>query len=193
VPSGVARIDDRFIFFGLGNFLHQGMQDMAKFGICRDYGLMARLHMQKADQGRLIIRAVEAIPVTNMHDSPKRLPKARSREHIHVLNHLAGHYDDPRSGMKGVRFKPQIDGTGLFCASGAERLPGPIGERCRSMKPASPPTVALARRIRGSCGGHYARARPGHRHGYRRTASRQRSKRHRVRRIQCTAFFGFCN
>ena len=190
VPAGVARVDNRFIFFGLGNFLHQGMQDMAKFGICRNYGLMARLHMQKVDKGRLVVRAVEAIPVTNMHASPKRLSKARSREHVHVLNHLARHYDDPRGGMKGVRFSPQIDGTGLFCAPGAQRLPGPIGERCRAMTPLSQPSAALARRIRGSCSGRYARSRPAHR--YRRTASKQRSKR-RARRIQCTAFFGFCD
>ena len=194
VPSGVARIGQKFIFFGLGNFLHHGMQNMGKFGICRDYGLMARLHMQKTASGNLLVRAVEAIPVTDMHERPRRLPVARSTQHIHVLNHLARHYDDDRNGMTGVRFSPQADGTGLYCAPGAEHLPGRIGELCRALKPVSAPSVALARRIRGSCSsGQYARARPTHRHRYRRTALKQRSHRRRVRRIQCSAFFGFCN
>jgi hypothetical protein len=128
------------------------MQNMGKFGICRDYGLMARLHLQKTESGRLVVRAVETIAVTDMHERPRRLSAASGRQHIYVLNHLAGQYDDARRGMKGVRFSPQADGTGLYCAPGAERLPGRIGDLCRARELPTAPSLALTRRIRGACG-----------------------------------------
>ena len=39
---------DSLIFYGLGNFLHHGTADMTGKGVCRDYGLMARVHLKKA-------------------------------------------------------------------------------------------------------------------------------------------------
>ena len=35
------------IFYGLGNFLHLGTANMTSSGICRDYGLMARVHLRR--------------------------------------------------------------------------------------------------------------------------------------------------
>ena len=35
------------IFYGLGNFLHLGTANMTSSGICRDYGLLARVHLRR--------------------------------------------------------------------------------------------------------------------------------------------------
>ena len=60
------------IFYGLGNFLHHGTADITGKGICRDYGLMARVHLKHGADGKLELRAVEAIPVTDTHFRPRR-------------------------------------------------------------------------------------------------------------------------
>ena len=73
VVRGVEIAGQSLIFYGLGNFLHQGTADMNGKGVCRDYGLMARVHLKKAADGKLKLRAVEAIPVTDTHFRPRRL------------------------------------------------------------------------------------------------------------------------
>jgi poly-gamma-glutamate synthesis protein (capsule biosynthesis protein) len=67
VVRGVEIAGQSLIFYGLGNFLHQGTADITNKGVCRDYGLMARVHLKKAADGKLKLRAVEAIPVTELN------------------------------------------------------------------------------------------------------------------------------
>ncbi len=57
VPRGVEIAGNSLIFYGLGNFLHQGTADITGKGLCRDYGLMARIHLKKAPDGKLRLRA----------------------------------------------------------------------------------------------------------------------------------------
>ena len=45
VVQGVELDGKSLIFYGLGNFLHPGTAEMSRFGICRDYGLMAKVHL----------------------------------------------------------------------------------------------------------------------------------------------------
>ena len=47
VVRGVELAGRSLIFYGLGNFLHHGTADMTGKGICRDYGLMARVHLKR--------------------------------------------------------------------------------------------------------------------------------------------------
>jgi hypothetical protein len=77
------------IFYGLGNFLHLGTANMTSSGVCRDYGLMARVHLRRID-GKLAVRAVEAIPVTDTHYRPRRLSGEQGAARVHALNYLAG-------------------------------------------------------------------------------------------------------
>ena len=121
VAAGVQEIEGRLVFYGLGNFLHLGMQDMAGFGLCRDYGLLARLHLARGEDGRYRARAIEAVPLTGMHTRAQRMPAQQAATRIHVLNHLASRLDDREAKARGVRFTPQPDGTGLYCAPRGER------------------------------------------------------------------------
>ncbi len=49
VAQGVELDGKSLIFYGLGNFLHPGTAELTHFGICRDYGLMAKVHLARVD------------------------------------------------------------------------------------------------------------------------------------------------
>jgi len=151
VVRGVERVGNSLIFYGLGNFLHPGTADMTRRGICRDYGLMARVHLKRSSEGKLRVRAVAAIPVTDTHIRPRRLTGEQGQAHIHALNYLAGMLDDPADDARGVRFTPQRDGSGLYCEPGAKRDGGSIGALCRNYAPAPPVPRHLRQSIAASC------------------------------------------
>jgi poly-gamma-glutamate synthesis protein (capsule biosynthesis protein) len=152
VPAGVEIIGGKPIFYGLGNFMHWGTQDMSRFDICRDYGLIARVHIAGTPGRPLTLRAIEALPITAMHKRPERRTPEDAAARIHVLNHLADQF-----GANGVRFAIEADGTGLYCAPGADRLQGPIGERCRAGTKVTAPAPDLARKIETACARHVVR------------------------------------
>ncbi len=66
----VERVGNSVIFYGLGNGLHHGTANMGPKGICRDFGVVGRVHLLKGENGHLITRAVEVIPETKMHIIP---------------------------------------------------------------------------------------------------------------------------
>lgn len=146
VVAGVENVDGRVVFYGLGNFLHWGTQDMGRFDICRDYGLVARLHLAARPGEKLSLRAIEAMPVTGMHKSTRRMSPQDGADRIAVLNHLA-----ERLGPGGIRFATTDDGGGLYCAEGADRLTGKVGERCRAKPSITRPTAELAAKIETAC------------------------------------------
>lgn len=146
VVAGIERVGDKVIFYGLGNFLHWGTQDMGRHDMCRDYGLVARVHMAGAEGQPMAVRAIEAIAITDMHARPRPLDAAAASERIHVLNYL-----NEQFGARGVRFGIEDDGTGLYCAPGAERLKGRIGLRCAAPPAVTVPSPALASRISAAC------------------------------------------
>jgi poly-gamma-glutamate synthesis protein (capsule biosynthesis protein) len=157
VAQGVEQIGGRLIFYGLGNFLHHGTQNMGALGLCRDWGMLARLHLLKGEDGRLAARAVEVVPLYDMHVRTVRLGPEKSRERIHALNALSARLDDARSGARGLRFAPQADGRGLWCAPGAGEEPGRLGALCRAYAEPAPPSREIAGRIQSACGVQVAR------------------------------------
>lgn len=148
VPRAVERVGNSVIFYGLGNFLHHGTANMGKKGICKDFGVVGRVHLRKATDGTLVTRAVEVIPVTKMHIRPERLPARTSADRIHVLNYLASKLP---SGAEGIRFQIQKDGNGLYCFKGASKDPGKIGKLCRDYRGAGSIPSFLAGKIANSC------------------------------------------
>jgi poly-gamma-glutamate synthesis protein (capsule biosynthesis protein) len=150
VVRGVELAGNSLIFYGLGNFLHQGTADMTGKGICRDYGLLARVHLKSGADGKLGLRAVEAIPVTDTHYRPRRLSGDRGAARTHALNYLAATLDE-EGGARGLRFTPQRDGSGLYCVAGAESDGGKIGALCKGYAPAPPIPEALRGAIAASC------------------------------------------
>ncbi len=149
VAQGVEIDDKSLIFYGLGNFLHPGTAEMTRFGICRDYGLMAKVHLARID-GTWRVEAIEAIPLTNTQEHPERFAAKDAETRIYALNHLAAGLDDDK-GAKGVRFTPQSDGSGLYCADGAAALGGKIGTLCQAWQPAAEPAKPLADKIADAC------------------------------------------
>lgn len=148
VVRGVEIAGKSLIFYGLGNFLHQGTADITGKGICRDYGLMARVHLKKQSDGRLALRAVEAIPVTDTHFRPRPLTGEAGASRIHALNYLDANLGE---GSDGIAFTPQADGTGLYCLPGAGKDGGTIGALCKGYRPAPPIPDDLASSIDSSC------------------------------------------
>lgn len=131
VVAGVQQIDGRLIFFGLGNLMHPGMQDMARHGICRDYGLLARVHLARTPGDRFKVHAIEAIALRDMHATVRARDGEDGATRIAVLNHLAAGLDQSApGGARGIRFTPQANGRGLYCSADAERMPGSIGALC---------------------------------------------------------------
>jgi len=151
VVRGVELAGHSLIFYGLGNFLHHGTADMTGKGVCRDYGLMARVHLKKGADGKLALRAVEAIPVTDTHFRPRPLTGDRGASRIYALNYLASTLDDPSSGAEGLRFTPQANGSGLYCVPGANKDGGRIGALCKSYAPPPAIPASLQNAIASSC------------------------------------------
>ena len=148
VAAGIQELDGRLIFFGLGNLLHPGMQDMSRFGSCRDYGLVAKLHVAAVKGQRLRAHAIEVWPVQDMHIATKVMKPAKARKRISVLNTLANRLDDAKAGAQGVRFAARADGSGLACLDGASEMSGKIGALCRNW---AAPTAAQLRSANVSC------------------------------------------
>lgn len=152
VVQGIEVTQGRIIFYGLGNLLHPGMQNMAGFGICRDYGLLARIHLASDETGHLVMRAVEAIPLADMHLRATRMSADEAQMRIHVLNHLAAGLDDTASDSRGMRFSIRADGSGLYCAPGADVEPGKAGALCRGWTGSAVTSSLQRSRIAASCG-----------------------------------------
>ncbi|WP_108682149.1 CapA family protein [Methyloceanibacter sp. wino2] len=149
VAQGVERVGDSLIFYGLGNFLHPGTAEMKRFGVCRDYGLMAKVHLAQAD-GSWTVGAIEVIPVTDTHIRPARFAPQEGTRRIYALNYLGQRLGD-NAAAEGITFTPRADGTGLYCAAGAGELGGKIGALCASWTPAPPIPAQLAATLASAC------------------------------------------
>jgi len=148
VVRGVELAGKSLIFYGLGNFLHHGTADISGKSICRNWGLMARVHLKRQADGKLALRAVEAIPVTDTHYRPRRITGEAGAAHIYALNYLGANLGP---GSNGVAFTPQTDGTGLYCLPGADKDGGSIGALCKGYRPAPPMPENLEEPIAESC------------------------------------------
>jgi poly-gamma-glutamate synthesis protein (capsule biosynthesis protein) len=149
VVRGVELVNDRLIFYGLGNFMIRGARDMGKDPRLKtwgDYGLLAKVFLVKQKAGNYLPRAVIAVPVWDMHRKPIPMREAaESRRRIWALNVMAAALDSKKDGAVGIRFAPRSDGTGLWCATGAARLGGEVGKLCRGWKrPGKPPADVAA-------------------------------------------------
>ncbi len=175
VAQGVEMDGKSLIFYGLGNFLHPGTAEMTRFGICRDYGLMAKVHLARID-GSWRVEAIQAIPLTDTQMKPERFAAKDAETRIYALNHLSAGLDDDK-GAKGVRFTPQADGSGLYCADGAAALGGKIGTLCQGWLPAAEPDKPIADKIADACEDKpfYGRASSSYRPAKRRAAPRRQS------------------
>eukprot|EP00439_Symbiodinium_sp_Y106_P089100 s1_g1636.t1 len=122
------------IFYGLGNFLHLGMQNMGRHDMCHDFGLLARIRLIRADDGTVSLHSVRVVPLTDMHRATKPLAPEPSAVRVAVLNHLSAQLDAPEDGVLGLRFNLLDDGSGLWCHPAAA-----VDGYCSSTKPPAVP------------------------------------------------------
>src|SRR5262245_37449698 len=147
--QGVELNGKSLIFYSLGNLLDPGTTEPSRFGLCRDYGLIAKVHLARIDNAWKV-EAIEAIPLTRTQVRPERFTANEGTKRIHALNHLAAGLDDG-GNAKGVRFTPRPDGSGLYCAYGAAALGGELGTLCQGFQPAPEPDKTLAGIIDSAC------------------------------------------
>lgn len=152
VAAGVQTIDGKIIFYGLGNLLHPGMQNMARFNRCRDYGLLGRVHLVRQPDGSLVAGAVEVIPLYDMHLKARALEPKQSQRRIEVVNVLAEDLDDEDAGARGLRFQTGKDGTGLYCTEAATNAHGELGKLCSGWTPPIPATQTARAAVLRDCG-----------------------------------------
>jgi poly-gamma-glutamate synthesis protein (capsule biosynthesis protein) len=141
VAKGIEISGSHLVAYGLGNFLHLGTQNMARFDICRDFGLLLRVGLVRRAAG-LAVETVEAVPLTGMHVGVEPMKGAVARLRLEVLNYLGSRLDG--EGARGLRFRPQADGSGLWCA------PGAADGRCAGW--VEPEASARAAEIAAACG-----------------------------------------
>lgn len=151
VASGIERVGDNgVVFYGLGNFLHLGMQNMGRFDICRDFGLLAKLHLREGADGQLYLEAVEAVPLTDMHRRVTPMADDDAALRLDVLNDLSARLaDDPEQAFA---FSPRNGGSGLWCAADATL------EACAGWAPPAPPPAARSISVAAACNKHVSRA-----------------------------------
>ncbi len=150
VVRGVEMSGKSLIMYGLGNFLHHGTANITGKDVCRNFGLMTRVHLTRTAAAKWSIGAVEAIPVTDTHYRPARLQGEAGAKRIHALNYLARTLD-AGDGAKGLRFTPQPDGNGLHCTSAGKAAKGAVGKLCAAWR--EPPAIPAqyAGEITASC------------------------------------------
>ncbi len=145
------------IFYGLGNFMLRGARDMGAepaFAGCRDYGLLARVHLRRmVPGGRLALRAIEIVPIHDMHRQPAQFADAEQERHrVEVVNVLSARLEDASAPATGrALFASRPDGTGLYCADGAANDPDAVGQLCRGWSAPPLPPASEQAEIMRSC------------------------------------------
>ena len=147
VASGLERRGEGLIFYGLGNFLHVGTQNMARYGRCRDFGLHARVYVWIAPESGPVVRAVEVTPLKDMHEIAKPFPAEEAAARIALVN--AMNEELSRDGGDAVRFLPTRTGSGLACFPGSAVYGDELEARCKAqlsplMNVSTVPSVSLA-------------------------------------------------
>jgi hypothetical protein len=145
------------IFYGLGNFMLRGARDMGAepaFAGCRDYGLLARVHLRRtAPGGRLALRAIEIVPIRDMHRQPAAFADPEQARHrVEVVNVLSARLEDASAPASGnALFATRADGSGLYCVDGAASDPDAVGQLCRGWSAPPLPPAAEQAEIMHAC------------------------------------------
>jgi hypothetical protein len=76
-----------------------------------DFGLMGRLYLQRGSRGRLEVKAVEAIPLFNIHARVYPLTGPEAERRIDNLNKLT----QQELGPSGIQWNYLNNGWGQYC------------------------------------------------------------------------------
>ena len=149
VAAGIERRGNALIFYGLGNFLHAGTQNMARYDECRDFGLYARAYMWAEPGKDPILRAVEVIPLKDMYEITKPFPMPEAKRRIEILNSLSSRL--ATDGGQPLLLVATGKGSGLACMQSAVVYGDELEARCAMLE--KRPTVidVSADRVSSAC------------------------------------------
>ena len=142
VPSGVERRGEGVIFYGLGNFLHPGTQDLSRYDQCRDFGLYAKVYLWVAPGLQPVIRAVELVPLRGTHITPEPFPPAEAARRIALVNGMSAALAE--DGREPLRFSDTGASSGLACFGPQIAYGDALAARCRGLSPLTPASVAAS-------------------------------------------------
>jgi poly-gamma-glutamate synthesis protein (capsule biosynthesis protein) len=145
VARGMELTGNHLVLYGLGNFMHFGTQNMSRFDICRDFGVLVKVGVMHKANGTSQIETVEAVPLTGMHVATKPMTGDAAHTRLAVLNYLGARLDNEKDGTRGLRFAEQPDGSGLWCNKDATDM------RCKGWSEPALPSGALAQTIKAAC------------------------------------------
>jgi poly-gamma-glutamate capsule biosynthesis protein CapA/YwtB (metallophosphatase superfamily) len=149
VASGVERRGNGLIFFGLGNFMHAGTQDMTRYGRCRDFGLHVRVSLWVTPGSKPVLRAVEITPMRDMHEIAKPFPAGEAAMRIAVVNAMSEELN--RDGGDPLLFMPTDRGSGLACFPGSVIYSDELEARCRAQASPLMNVASVTRASLASC------------------------------------------
>ena len=125
VVRAVQRHRGKLIFYSLGNYMMRGARDMTPLADPLDYGLFGRVYLDVGEGGRLVARAVEIVPLTQMHDISRPLAGLEGQRRVRVLNGIS----ERDTQAEAVRFVARKNGTAVAC------FPGKKGPRAKRVCP----------------------------------------------------------
>lgn len=128
VVRPIERIGDKVIIHSLGNFILLGGANINRAETNKNYGIFVKLYLEEEPKSfRLIVRAIEVLPLRDMHEAVRRLDPKESKIRIQALNKLA-----QKMGPTGVQFRiRESDGAGIACFG--TNLGAKASEVCRSL------------------------------------------------------------
>lgn len=90
VVRPIEYVNNRMIFYSLGNYLMTGSANITQNGILNDYGLMAKLYFKRNTESQQVeLVAVQGIPLTNTHKNVQQMAPAEAKKRIEALNQLS--------------------------------------------------------------------------------------------------------
>jgi poly-gamma-glutamate synthesis protein (capsule biosynthesis protein) len=158
VAAGMERRGNALIFYGLGNFLHAGMQNMARYEECRDFGLHVRVYLWAEPGKDPVLRAVEVTPLKDMHEITRPFPMPQAQKRIEILNALSAQL--AKDGGQPLLFSVTRTGSGLFCLGDTTNYGDELEARCRAHESLSVGVTSAAQQATDIC-----ETKPGHQKG----------------------------
>ena len=116
--------NNQLSIFGLGNFLFLGGQNYNKsFPFWNRFGLFAKAYYTKSkNDNRMILSAIQAIPLKDIHVQPKPWDSIESKKFIQFINDI----NIKNFGVDALQFKILKDGSGVFCNKDSQKGPKAI-------------------------------------------------------------------
>lgn len=149
VPAGVGMQNGKPVFFGLGNFLHAGTQNLDRYGTCRDFGLFAKAFYWKLPNRKPQLQAIEMIPLRNTNKVTGVFQPQDAAARITVLNAL--NVSVVENPANAITFQTTATGSGLYCIPNIDIEDTGLKDRCGEPPAFPQPEMKVLEAFSASC------------------------------------------